>query len=201
MSISDNYYAKLLYNKPVIMEKDKFFKRLRIRIKERKYYKNTIKPVIEHLREETTSFEDMIEFSYFIKILEQVFFYRNDTTIISGQESIRLCTDISIDGKGSKSLILILDKERVSISFSMKTELKDKSIPMTMVMADNPNYYNNILTISVNNLFGKKLTTNFTVVNGEMHYDNENHYNLIFNINKLLRKSMADLFELYYKKA
>ena len=156
-----------------------------------------IKPVYKKLLNETASFETMCEFSDFVKILEISYFYHNDARYDENIDTdIRILSDNKINDNTKKNIIILLEKEHVTITFDMHKE-----------MVNNEDVYDNnfkrCIDIRCRNEFGKKVETKFNVVNTRVTNEeiNNNTYCLLFNINNILNKAMSDLFLRYYKKA
>ena len=177
-SMDNNLYAQLLYHKP-----KNIFKRI-------VYYITEIRPEYKKLKNSEASFFTMCQFSDFIKILEMVFFYHNDIKYIPEiDEPIRIISDNSIKDTTKKNLTIVDEKNKVVITFDMRSMILDDY--------NSDDYIN----IKCNNGFGKKMVTEFHICNKKVTNDsiNYNTYNLLYNINHLLSKLMADLFMKYYK--
>ena len=126
----------------------------------------------------------------FIKILEMVFFYHNDIKYIPEiDDNIRIISDNNINDKTKKNLTIIDEKDKVVITFNMHSEYLDEY------------NYNDYIVINCKNGFGKHMSTEFLICNREVINDsiNNNTHNLLYNINHLLSRCMADLFMKYYK--
>lgn len=177
-SMDNNMYANILYHKP-----KNIFKRII-------YYLAIAKPHYKRLKNNEASFTDMCLFSDFIKILEMVFFYHNDIKYIPEiDDNIRIISDNNINDKTKKNLTIIDEKDKVVITFNMHSEFLDEY---------NSNDY---IVINCKNGFGKHMSTEFLICNREVINDsiNNNTHNLLYNINHLLSRCMAELFMKYYK--
>lgn len=185
-TMNNNEFASLIFNKPI---KSWF--------KERVYYHTKVKPVYKKLLNETASFETMCEFSDFIKILEMSYFYHNDARYDEKIDTdIRILSDNKINDDTKKNLIILLEKEHVTITFDMYKEMVDNHETLS-------NDFKRCIDIKCRNEFGKKVETKFNIVNSQVINEeiNNNTYCLLFNINHILNKAMGNLFLRYYKKA
>lgn len=191
-SIEDNMFAKLIYEKPVHQRGDSIFKKIKYWIKRRDYEKSVINPMINKLRNTSPSFMIMSEMSDFIKIVEKVFFYKNDMrkSWETGVLETRILSDNSINSDDFKMMILELQKEMVTIVFKMtrkyNEDIKD---------------YDEIIEVKLSYSFGKKLHIVFKIINTVIEFDSVHDYNLMYNINIILQDAIANIFEEYYNLA
>lgn len=182
-----NSYINILYNKPVLMHTG-LFRKIKYKIKEYFYRINVLNPAINLLKLENPSFLQLVEFSDFIKILEKVFFY-NNCIQQDGEKSIKLLSDNGYNKNDEVKKLIISDTiNNVIINIEMKKDYNSET-----------DEYDENVHILVSNNFGKKLKTEFMVVNSYINYTDKNDYNLMYNINELLRKLMSDLLLHYYK--
>lgn len=182
-----NSYINILYNKPVLIHTG-LFRKIKYKIKEYFYRINVLNPAINLLKLENPSFLQLVEFSDFIKILEKVFFY-NNCIQQDGEKSIKLLSDNSYNKNDEIKKLIISDTiNNVIINIEMKKDYNSET-----------GEYDENVYILVSNNFGKKLKTEFLVVNSYINYTDKNDYNLMYNINELLRKLMSDLLLHYYK--
>jgi hypothetical protein len=146
--------------------------------------------MIKKLRNTAPSFIMMCEMADFIKILEKVFFYKNDVRRLRDQGPLitKLLSDNNIDKEDEKALILEMQKEEVVIRFLMSRKWNPDT-----------EKYDDIIDVKVNCDFGKKLYLNFKIINTKVDFESVHDYNLMYNINIILQDSMADLFETYYR--
>lgn len=188
--ITSNPFAKYIYNKPIVDPEANIFTKLITKIKQRRYRKNVILPVYNKLRNKEPSFITLIDFSDFIKIIEKVFFYNNCIE----DNKIKLVSDNTYNGSDQvKQMIIANMVDNVIITIKLSREFNGSD--------DSDNQYNDIINIVVSNKFGKKLKTEFTIVNEHINIDNEDDYNLLFNINRMLMNYMSSMFLEYYDKA
>lgn len=189
-NMEDNMFANLLYDKPISQRGDSILKRIKKWFKRKEYEANTIKPMIKKLRNTAPSFITMCEMTDFIKILEKVFFYKNDVRRQSDEGPLitKLLSDNNIDKPDEKALMLEMQKEEVTMRFLMSRRFNADS-----------EKYDDIIDVKVNFYFGKKLYLNYKIINTKVEFESAHDYNLMYNINIILQDSMADLFEKYYK--
>ncbi len=186
--INNNQFALILYNKPILDPEDGFFDKLLYKFIERRYRKREVIPVYEMLKNKEPSFTTLIDFSDFIKIIEKVFFYNNE---VPKEPSIKLLSDNSYKGSDEiKKIIIANTEDNVIITLEMQRDF----VPSLEDYAD-------IINITVKNEFGKKIKTMFTIINTQISIDNNDDYNLLFNVNRTLMKLMSELFMKYYLKA
>jgi hypothetical protein len=185
-----NTFAKLLFDKPAPQRNDSIIKRIKLWFKRKNYEYTSIKPMINKLRNTAPSFITMCEIADFIKILEKVFFYKNDirkSTDTTPLET-RLLADNKIDSIDKKAIILEMQKEMITISFIMTRDYNATT-----------EKYDDIIKVSLYYDFGRKLHIEYKIVNTKIEFDSVYDYNLMYNINILLQDAIADLFEKYYK--
>lgn len=181
--IETNTLINLLYAKPDYNSyKDKSFSKIRHRIAKHKYRKNYILPVYNKLLNNSPSFDTMCIYADFIRLLEKVFFYKNDIVMNDEEKVDKLISDSKLINE-KKILILDLSKEQVIITFTMEHKGDDE-----------------VIDIQVKYNFGKKSIMNYTVVNREAKYDSIHSENLMITILDRLQKAMAKLFLDYYDK-
>lgn len=192
-NVEDNYYAKLLYEKPIIEKTGNIFKRFSQWRKQKAYTNNTIKPAIKKLRYSTPSFLNMCYFSDFIRILELVWFYRNEPLRDcdeTGEIKIMSESDFK-DPMKCKILILYIPNTETVIKFTMHRVYKGDE-------SDSADKFDDIIKIQVNTNTGKKMSCTYTTINGECNHDSVHEYNQMYNITRILQNAMADLFSKYY---
>jgi len=190
-NIEYNTFAKLLYEKPLCKRGASIFERFKTWIKRKNYEAMDIKPTIKKLRNTSPSFVVLCEFSDFIRILEKVFFYKNDIRTVKddGPYVTRLLSDSGINSSDMKVLIIEMQKELVTIKLIMTREYNEDAKD-----------YDDIIDIQITYAFGKKLFINYKLINGEIELNSVHDHNLLYNINLMLQDLMADLFEEYYYK-
>ena len=190
--IEDNSFAKLLYEKPVPRRGDSKIKKIGTRFKERKYWRNNVKPVIDNLRNNAPTFFTMCEFADFIKIIEKVFFYYNDikrANTVDMPLKTRILADQKMEQHDKKIIIIDMQKEMITIK-----------LEMTRKYNEDDEKYDDIISGTLQYQFGKDLFLKFVIVNSKIDFNSVHDFNLMYNINLILQDSMADLFEEYYHK-
>jgi len=191
-NMEDNMFAKMLYEKPMCQNKDSIFKKIKTYIKRKNYESTTIKPMVYRLRNTPPSFIVMCEMADFIKIIEKVFFYKND--IRNAKDTGELVTKILSDNKitqdDKKVIILEMQKDMVTMTFTM-----------TKIYNKETDTYNDIINVVLYYAFGRKLLIKFDIINEKIEFESVHDLNLMYNINIILQNAMADLFEQYYKLA
>lgn len=187
-NVESNKFINLLYRKPLRSYFDKnligFFK---YKFKERKYYKENIKPLYNELKTQSPDFNTMYEYADFIRLLERVFFYKNSYD--KEYDGDKLLCESNV-GVSPKIMILDLVKDDVIIAFKIYKE--SQTILSTS--------YDEVIEIRVNYNFGKKSTMNYKIVNREVDYDSIHSENLMITILERLQEAMAKLFLDYYNK-
>lgn len=187
-NVESNKFINLLYRKPLRSYFDNnligFFK---YKFKERKYYKENIKPLYNELKTQSPDFNTMYEYADFIRLLERVFFYKNSYD--KEYDGDKLLCESNV-GVSPKIMILDLVKDDVIIAFKIYKE--SQTILSTS--------YDEVIEIRVNYNFGKKSTMNYKIVNREVDYDSIHSENLMITILERLQEAMAKLFLDYYNK-
>lgn len=190
--IEENTFAKLLYEKPIAQRGDSLFKRIKKWFEEKDYRATEINPMIKKLRNTAPSFLTLCEFADFIKIIEKVFFYYNDimtNNSVNSNPVTKIYADQKYDSTDKKVLIIDMPKERVTAKLTMTRRMNEEAEGIV---------FDDIVEGYMQYQFGKDLTLNFRIVNGEMDFKSVHDYNLMYNLNLVLQDVMADLFEEYY---
>lgn len=191
-SIENNMFARMIYEKPIHQRGDSILKKIKFWIKRKEYEKTVINPMIASLRNTAPSFITMCEMTDFIKIIEKVFFYKNDIrkSWETGEMETRLLSDNKITSNDIKRMILEMQEEMVTIVFKMTRKYNMET-----------SEYDDIIDVKLTCEFGKKLHIQFSIINTEIEFNSIHDYNLMYNINIILQDAMADIFEEYYNKA
>lgn len=123
------------------------------------------------IRTTVPSFDTLFEFGSFIKSIEKVFFYKNDSTAV-------VCCDSKLSDKTSRRLVFSLSDVRI------------------VVKLDRLNRYDEYIDITISRTYGKNMETKFSIKNGEMEYIDCNDFMLINVLNYLFQNIIADLFDM-----
>ena len=127
------------------------------------------------------SFDDMCQFCDFVRYAEKVLFYQNTT-------ANDLYVDSEIDSK------IKLFSINVGYDTFIKFKLEKKSFH-DIVGTDM-----NIIEIEVKRNFGKEMYNKFTIVNGEVKYNDTSDMRLMDSINILLYEKTLNTFKVIMEK-
>jgi hypothetical protein len=134
------------------------------------------KKFMKQLKQIAPDFDLLWDFANFIKLLEVVFFYDNNSTTGRYYSS----TSYKDNENG---FIINLHEQHLTLKFKLDRNDHDK------------------ITLEVDRRFGHKIKTTFIIINRETNFDSIHDINLIYNINEILCREMPALLDIYYKKA
>ena len=125
------------------------------------------------------SFEQMWEFAQFVRYAEKCIFYHNDT-------SSPLMVDSKLDDESER--VFAISKDDYIIAFKLKW-IYDTTAKQTL----------KAINIKVTRNYGKQMTNEYTIVNGDVKLNDDSDYTLIEVINSMLYDATLDTYRLIMK--
>ena len=125
------------------------------------------------------SFEQMWEFAQFVRYAEKCIFYHNDITS-------PLMVDSKLDEESER--IFAISKDDYLVTFKLKW-IYDTTAKQTL----------KAINIKVSRNYGKQMSNEYTIVNGDVKLNDDSDYTLIEVINSMVYDATLDTYRLIMK--